>query len=130
MQPARPRRQGQGRWWHPVALNLTVSVRTLARALKSPVFGASDEDLAALALRAREARALQDIGEDGRPLRGPAPAWLDLLLQGGWTQPRLAEAAAQADLRQELGTPERQLLVRDVAFGQGPLIDLSTLGKP
>ncbi len=66
---------------------------SLARALKSPVFGASDADLAALALRAREARAMEDIGEDGRPLRGPAPAWLDLLLQGGWTQHRLAEAA-------------------------------------
>ena len=66
---------------------------SLARALKSPVFGASDDDLAALALRVREARAPQFLDEGGHPVRGPAPAWLDLLLEGEWTSPPLALAA-------------------------------------
>lgn len=68
---------------------------SLARALKSPIFGASDADLAALALRARAERPPRTLDEEGRSVAGPAPAWLDLLLAGDWPQPALAEAAAR-----------------------------------
>ncbi len=68
---------------------------SLARALKSPIFGARDEDLAALALRARAERPPRTLDDEGRSVAGPAPAWLDLLLAGDWPQPALAEAAAR-----------------------------------
>ena len=68
---------------------------SLARALKSPIFGARDDDLAALALRARAERPPRTLDEEGRSVAGPAPAWLDMLLASQWPQPALAEAAAR-----------------------------------
>ena len=57
---------------------------SLARALKSPLFGVDDEDLVCLALRQREAAA-SGVSGDGRQ----RPSWLDLLQKSDQLTPPL-----------------------------------------
>jgi ATP-dependent helicase/nuclease subunit A len=73
---------------------------SLARVLKSPIFGASDDDLVALCLRCRSSQHRASAGEDAPSEKSEAsPAWLNVLWEAlAAPQPVASDDAALSTL--------------------------------
>ncbi|MCX8518297.1 MAG: UvrD-helicase domain-containing protein [Rhodoferax sp.] len=68
---------------------------SLARALKSPLFAVSDDDLVQLALACKNANANANANSAGSKAATPALCWMQVLRSGVDLPPALREAAAQ-----------------------------------